>query len=183
MRLELQAREPFFINYTADTAEIYWLNGESDRAIRMLDQFRPGRTSEIAQFTAAAGDYARAAALLREMPATNYAPGLLEMAANLLETARSNTTPADRLPKLGNLGWIYLHLNAPDRVMDYYESNVKAGYFQPISTTWFWHPSYAAVRQLPRFKEYMREIGMVAYWQKRGWPAECYPVGDDFSCE
>lgn len=183
MRLTLQALEPSFINYTADTAEIYWLDNQSDLAIKMLDQFRPGRTSEMAQFTAAAGRNKEAASLLREMPASNYAPGLLDAAAHLLETAPGNTPP-DQLPKLGNLGWIYLHLNAPERVMEYYESNVKAGYFQPISTTWFWHPSYAAVRKLPRFKHYMRDIGMVDYWRRRGWPAACRPVGqDDFACE
>jgi TolB-like protein len=183
MRLRLQALESAFINYTADTAEIYWLDGQSERAIRMLDQFRPGRTSEMAQFTAAAGRNKEAASLLREMPAANYAPGLLEAAAHLLETAVGDTPP-DRLPKLGNLGWIYLHLNAPERVMEYYESNVRAGYFQPISTTWFWHPSYAAVRKLPRFKQYMRDIGMVAYWRARGWPPSCHPVGSaDFACQ
>jgi hypothetical protein len=28
----------------------------------------------------------------------------------------------------------------------------------------------------------MREIGMVAYWEKYGWPPFCHPVGDDFDC-
>ena len=182
MRLTLQALEPSFINYTADTAEIYWLDDQSDLAIKMLDQFRPGRTSEMAQFTAAAGRNKEAASLLREMPAANYATGLLEAAAHLLETAPGNVPP-EQLPRLGNLGWIYLHLNAPERVMEYYESNVKAGYFQPISTTWFWHPSYAAVRKLARFKQYMRDIGMVDYWRERGWPSDCHAVGkDDFTC-
>jgi hypothetical protein len=40
------------------------------------------------------------------------------------------------------------------------------------------------VRQLPRFKEFMREISLVNYWKKFGWPDLCRPVGDDdFECD
>ena len=42
------------------------------------------------------------------------------------------------------------------------------------------------VRQLPRFKEFVSEIGLVDYWKKFGWPNNdiCRPVGDDdFVCD
>ena len=117
------------------------------------------------------------------MNAANYLPGLLEKAANLLESAPAKMDPGS-LPKLGNLGWIYLYIGAPERVFEYYEANVQAGYFQPISTTWFWHPSYAQLRKTNRFKNYMRSIGFVDVWRARGWPPLCHPVGaDDFACE
>ena len=48
----------------------------------------------------------------------------------------------------------------------------------------FWHPVMKEVRQLPRFKEFVREIGLVDYWNKFGWPDLCRPVGDDdFECD
>jgi len=47
-----------------------------------------------------------------------------------------------------------------------------------------WPPVMREVRQLPRFKELMREIGLVDYWNRFGWPDLCRPVGeDDFKCD
>jgi adenylate cyclase len=46
-----------------------------------------------------------------------------------------------------------------------------------------WGPLFHEVRQLPRFKEFVREIGLVDFWNKFGWPDLCHPVGeDDFEC-
>ncbi len=183
MRAYLQDVEPSIVNYTADTAEIYWLAGDSDKAIAMLQPFRPGRTLELALIESAAGRYRDAAAVLREMPPSNWPDGMLEKAANLLETAPA-TQPPEALPKLGSLGFTYLHVGAPERVLEYYEDEVKGGYFQPISATWFWHPSYSAVRKTDRFKKVVGDLGLVEYWRARGWPQWCHPVGsNDFACE
>ncbi len=47
-----------------------------------------------------------------------------------------------------------------------------------------WWPVMKDVRQLPRFKEFVREIGLVDYWKEYGWPDLCRPVGDDdFVCD
>jgi tetratricopeptide (TPR) repeat protein len=47
-----------------------------------------------------------------------------------------------------------------------------------------WQPVMRQVRQLPRFKEFVREIGLVDYWNEFGWPDICRPVGDgDFECD
>lgn len=183
MRLKLQALEPFVINYVADTALIYWLDKDDETAIRMLDEFRPGRTAEIAQIHAAIGKYRDAASLLREMTAANYLPGVLEGAASLLDRAPSKTEAPDSLPRLGNLSFVYLHAGAPERVLEFYEAALEAGYFQPISTTWLWHESYAAVRKTERFKRYISEVGLEEFFRARGWPAHCKPAGaQDFTC-
>jgi hypothetical protein len=82
------------------------------------------------------------------------------------------------------LSFAYMHVGAPERVLEFYEDEVRGGYFQPISTTWFWHPTYAAVRKTARFKALARDLGLVAYWSARGWPPQCRPAGaGDFSCE
>jgi TolB-like protein/tetratricopeptide (TPR) repeat protein len=184
MRDVLQALEPFIVSYVADTGEIFWLDGQNDKAVAMLDTFRPGRTSELAQVLASLGRYREAALVLREMNAASYAPGMLEAAAHLLESAPHAAANPGDLPRLGNLGFVYLYVGAQMRVLDYYESNLEAGYFQPISTTWFWHPSYAPVRRTERFKAYARAIGLVEMWRARGWPDLCRPSGaDDFTCD
>jgi tetratricopeptide (TPR) repeat protein len=183
MRAHLQEIEPSIINYTADTAEIYWLAGDTDKAIAMLQPFRPGRTMELALIESASGRYHDAAAALREMPQTNWPDGLLDKAARLLDAAPAHMPP-DSLPGLGSLSFAYLHVGAPERVLEYYEDEVKGGYFQPISATWFWHPSYAVVRKTDRFKRLVRELGMVDYWRARGWPQSCHRIGtNDFACE
>jgi adenylate cyclase len=184
MREHLQAGEQFITNYTADTAEIYWLDGDTEKAIAMLQPFRPGRTLELALVEASAGRYRQAAAAIREMPATNYPPGMAEAAAKILESAPAKAAAPAALPRIGNLSFAYMHVGAPERVLEFYQDEVTGDYFQPISSTWFWHPTYAAVRRTEPFKKVARDLGLVEYWRTRGWPAQCRPVGaDDFACE
>lgn len=46
-----------------------------------------------------------------------------------------------------------------------------------------WYPVMSEVRQLPRFRDLVRDINLVAYWRAFGWPEACQPVGgDEFSC-
>ena len=46
-----------------------------------------------------------------------------------------------------------------------------------------WHPEAGELRRLPIFKTIVRESGALAYWQERGFPPQCRPVGaDDFKC-
>ncbi len=183
IRKKMQALEPTFINYVADNAEIYWLGGENQTPIAMLEQFRPGRTLEMALIKSSLGRYKEAAANLREMGQGNYVPGVIDAAAWALESAPAKLENPESLPRLGNLGWVFLYVGAPERTFEYYESNLAAGYFQPISTTWFWHPSWAPARKTERFKTYMRNIGFVDVWRAKGWPAQCKPVGaNDFTC-
>jgi len=71
----------------------------------------------------------------------------------------------------------------PDFAIDAMERGVKIharGLFK------IWYPVMKKVRQLPRFKEFVREIGLVEYWNEFGWPDTniCRPVGDDdFVCD
>lgn len=183
MREHLQATEQSIINYTADTAEIYWLDGNTEKAVAMLEPFRPGRTLELALVEASVGRYREAAAAIREMQPSSYPPGITEAAAKMLESAPVKAAAPAALPRLGNLSFAFMHVGAPERVLEFYEDEIRGNYFQPISTTWFWHPTYAAVRKTERFKKVVRDLGLVEYWRARGWPAQCHPVGaNDFAC-
>jgi adenylate cyclase len=183
MREHLQAIEQSIINYTADTAEIYWLDGDTEKAVAMLEPFRPGRTLELALVQASAGRYREAAAAIREMQPSSYPPGMTEAAAKILDSAPVKAAAPAALPRLGNLSFAFMHVGAPERVLEFYEDEIKGNYFQPISTTWFWHPTYAEVRKTERFKKVVRDLGLVDYWRARGWPAQCHPVGqNDFAC-
>jgi hypothetical protein len=133
---------------------------------------------------ASAGRYREAAAAIREMPATNYPAGMIEAAAKILESAPAKAAAPAALPRIGNLSFAYMHVGAPERVLEFYEDEVSSDHFQPISSTWFWHPTYAPVRKTERFRKVARDLGLVDYWRARGWPAQCRPAGaDDFTCD
>jgi hypothetical protein len=46
-----------------------------------------------------------------------------------------------------------------------------------------WLPQLAPMRRLPEFESYMREIGLVTYWQEYDWPPFCQPDERDFECK
>jgi len=48
-----------------------------------------------------------------------------------------------------------------------------------------WRPINKGMRQLPRFKDLVRDLGLVDYWRTSGkWGDFCHPVGeDDFECD
>jgi hypothetical protein len=48
-----------------------------------------------------------------------------------------------------------------------------------------WLPQFRPVRQLPEFRDLLRDVGIVAHWDAYGWPAICrrIPNSDDFACD
>jgi tetratricopeptide (TPR) repeat protein len=46
-----------------------------------------------------------------------------------------------------------------------------------------WHPDGDEFRRMPQFETVIRSMGILEYWQARGFPPQCKPVGDDdFEC-
>ena len=48
---------------------------------------------------------------------------------------------------------------------------------------YFWDVSMSPMRRDPRFKEIVREAGLLDYWRNNTWSDYCHPDGDDFYCE
>jgi tetratricopeptide (TPR) repeat protein len=47
-----------------------------------------------------------------------------------------------------------------------------------------WHPDGDEFRTTPQFKTIIRQLGVFDYWQARGFPPQCKPIGeDDFECD
>jgi hypothetical protein len=80
-----------------------------------------------------------------------------------------------------NISILAAYFGDPEFAMDAMEKGINIntrGLFK------IWYPVMKEVRQLPRFKELMREIGLVDFWKEFGWPDLCHPVGDDdFECD
>jgi tetratricopeptide (TPR) repeat protein len=184
LRQKLQALEPFVPAFNSGLAYSLWLNGQTDAAIAMLKTFPADRQAGLASIYARQGRYSEAADLLQAMPSNAYPPGQLQAAVRLLRTAPAAAASPQSLPRLGGLGYIYLYVGAPARVLEYYEGNAEIGAPVVSPTSYFWYSSYAPLRATERFKALMRKAGFVDYWRAKGWPDLCHPTtGDDFACE
>ena len=190
MKQLLHELEPFVPYQNVNLAMALWIGGQERAAIAIDEDFaaRPGAAAEIrdlAEMYASMGRYGEAADLLPRLPPRLYAPELAVDAAHLLRTAPAKAASPEKLPRLGMLGFIYLHVGAPERVLEFYEERAKdAFHSDPMGLALLWHPSYVAVRKTERFKAFARGFGFVDHWRARGWPDLCRPVGaDDFACD
>jgi hypothetical protein len=53
-----------------------------------------------------------------------------------------------------------------------------------ISSANIWVASYQRYRHSPKFRQMMRDMGVVDYWQKHGFPPQCKAIAkDDFECD
>jgi hypothetical protein len=185
IRQKLQALEPFVPNYNLNTVLVLWLDGQTDAAITMAKTL-PATLSpmSLSQMYAAAGRYGEAAdALLGISPGSTETGPLLQVAARLLRTVPTPATSSENLPPLGVFSYVYLHVGAPSRTLEFPEGELEAGYLVKATNAQLWHPSYAPVRKTERFKTFVRAAGFVDYWRAKGWPQACRPTtGDDFEC-
>jgi TolB-like protein len=183
MRQRLQVLEPFVPLYSNNTAEFLWLNGENESAVAMIKSAPSSAagTPLLAKIYTSERRYTEAADVLLTIPPGSYDPGVVEEAARLLRTAPTTTSSPESLPRLGFLEFVYIHIGAAERAAEVYQASIDAGYAYVFYGVW--HPTYAAVRNTPRFKAYTRQIGLLDYWRAKGWPDLCRPTGaDDFEC-
>jgi TolB-like protein len=193
LKQRLRALEPFVPSFNADVAEALWLNGKNDEALAIINGMALAdfnRVSDLAMIYTSMGRYGEAADALQEvsLPSDNpnFPPEMLAAAARLLRATPMETDSPQNLPRLGRLWFVYLHVGATGRALDYYEYLADAGFFAAGGTEFalLWHPSYAPLRKTERFKALMRKGGYVDYWREHGWPEFCRPIGAaDFVCD
>jgi TolB-like protein len=71
---------------------------------------------------------------------------------------------------------VALYLNDRERLFDAVRRSTPSGAnFMRFAA---WLPSLGWLRQDPRFYEFMRDRGVVAYWEAEGFPRGCRPVDD-----
>jgi TolB-like protein/DNA-binding SARP family transcriptional activator len=185
MRQQLRALDPFVPVYNFVTAWLFWLNDDTDTAMAISDALPPAhRAYASPQLLAAVGRYEEAAELALNA-ADMFLPGVAEAVAGLLRSAPTEVASPEALPRLGWFTFVYLHVGASERTLEFYEDGVAAGYSVSISNALLWQRYYASLRQTERYKNFMRNRGVVEYWRERGWPELCRPlgVGQDFTCD
>ncbi len=73
------------------------------------------------------------------------------------------------------------YFDDPEFALDALERAVT---LNTVGLKFVWSPAMKEVRQLPGFKEFMKKIGLVDYWEKYGWPDLCRPIGhNNFECD
>jgi tetratricopeptide (TPR) repeat protein len=188
----IRALEPLLGALDTGVAELLWLNGQTGAAIALLEKLPSDyvtRWYDLAMIYAAMGRYTEAADALQTLVSLGNSgslrPEMLAASVRLLRTAPAIAASPESLPRLGRLGFVYVHVGAPGRYLEFYGDMVAAGFLASGGTdnALLWHPSYAALRKTERFKNWVRSVGLVDYWRERGWPNRCRPAGaDDFVC-
>jgi len=100
-----------------------------------------------------------------------------------LEELRRYYTNEDNLSSvdLNEISWCAAYFGDPEFAMDALKKAVSID-----ATVLFavWGPVMQETRHLPRFKIFIREIGLVEYWNEFGWPDICRPLdNDNFECD
>jgi len=79
------------------------------------------------------------------------------------------------------IGALAARFGDPELAMTSFEETYTSS---PEQVYAIWRPVYRDMRKLPRFKEFVRQIGLVDYWKQYGWPDMCRPFGEnDFECD
>ena len=191
MREQLIVMEPFAPISNDFIEELRWIVGQTD-TVALMERLRAVRTrvpparAMLARIYAEQGRYTEAVDALMAIPHPGrYTQEAVDAAVRLLRTAPAAATSSQNLPRLANnLEFAYLHVGAPELVLQPFEDDIAADEFPVGDMVWLWHPSYAPARKTERFKAFARNAGLVEYWRAKGWPEVCRPVGaDDFVCE
>ena len=196
MREKLRTLEPFVPVYNYITAAIMLNNGQIQAAIAILKELPAGdaggnqgpRFVTLARAYAAEGRYVEAANTLLAIPqADQQSRQSIQEAARLLRNAPAKVSKPAALPELdfaqGELGFVYVYVGAPERVLDVPEQLFAGGRVTALSVRYLWASEFAPVRKTERFKSFARKAGLVEYWRARGWADKCHPTtGDDFEC-
>jgi TolB-like protein/tetratricopeptide (TPR) repeat protein len=186
--VQLQMLEPFSPAANIQNATVMTIAGQDAAGIAILEAIEQprgaltyNRNVVLASAYAAEGQYGRAADTL--LLVRNQLPQESMEAARLLRSAPTKVSAPASLPAFNSeLNFVYAHIGAMDRVMEYYEYGLRIGNVQTANR--LWDSAYAPLRKTDRFKKFVRDYGLVDYWRARGWPDLCRPVGaDDFVCD
>lgn len=161
------------------------------RAENIVGGYPPGfGTEERYRIALNQNDIPRVQALLEQLVETepaaylNFTPILEsldspEIALSILRSLYADT--ATSWPsKYHDIALLAAFLGDPEFALEVFSTEVR---LTAIRYGALWYPVMNEVRQLPAFKDLMREVNLVEYWRTHGWPDHCRPLGtDDFEC-
>jgi adenylate cyclase len=123
---------------------------------------------------------------VRSRDELQYSSPIFDVAKNYLKSPKTGLAELHRIYNGDNVNCYYIAMWAayfgdPEFAMDAFEKDFISW---PTDSYGFWWPIMHEVRQTPRFKEFVRKIGLVDYWNKFGWPDMCHKLENgDFECD
>ena len=137
------------------------------------------------------GDHAQAEKIIRWFGSNGTSKTVTDtvIAALRSSVARGDAVKAlkeeaSRNPTFDPRG-VYVLIGAYDPFLDALNVRLtdKDAPLDPASLFYVWHLVLHGEGTNPRFKDFLRNIGLVDYWKKHGWPDHCRAKGeDDFEC-
>ena len=83
--------------------------------------------------------------------------------------------------KYESIALLLAYLGEPQQALEVFMNELQ---YTSIRYGSLWFPVMSDVRQLPEFREFLLDIGLVSYWRTYGWSNFCRPIGDeDFVCD
>jgi len=180
--LDKDARSNYFLSF-GFLGDIHRAEKEYERGKALFgDQWSFGNLY-ITGLRLGEGNVVSRDAIVFSDPIFNVAKRHLDSPEDGLEELRRYYTNEDNLSSvdLNEISWCAAYFGDPEFAIDALKKAVSIN-----ATALFavWGPVMQETRHLPRFKKFIREIGLVEYWNKFGWPDLCRPVGDgDFVCD
>jgi hypothetical protein len=188
MRKKLQELEPLVTVYSAFNIASAWVTGDAQRALKLMKSSmvpvppeHPFFARQYGLIYASQGKFREASAAVLRARAT-YNPHMVEAASELLLAAGSGTKSI--APDLGFFSIFHVYSKTPERALEYFENNLKSGFWAATEPLQFWHPSkeFAALRRTPRFRTMVRETQLADLWQARGRPDLCQGTNAEDFC-
>ena len=174
LRGRLAKLEPLVVVYNAFTATSFWLQRSDSRAINLFKTAlapaarNPYVTRQLALIRGTQGDFREAAGAV--LKTAGYNPEMVQAAATLMAKERTAFDQAE-VP-LGFFSVLNVFTASPERALDYFEMNLRAGMWAATDAVQFWHPSpsFEKLRNSARFTDLMNISGASRYWRERGGP-------------
>src|SRR5262249_37495124 len=128
MRQRLMMLDPLVPAFNLSTAVHLWLDAQDNAATAILRALQGGIGAPLlAEQWAAASRYNLAADTLATTPPDMAPAESLQEAVRLLRTAPSMTAAPQRLMRLNALSWVYLHIGAVGRALEFHEMLLASG--------------------------------------------------------
>jgi adenylate cyclase len=188
MRKKLQELEPLVPVYAAFNVTSAWVSGDAQRAQKLLESSmipipaeHPFSARQHGLIYASQGKFREASnAVLRA--AKTYDTQMVRAASELLLAA--GTGSAYSAPDLGFFSILNVYSGKPERALEYFETSLKAGFWQAAEPAQFWHPSkeFAALRRTARFRKMVQGTQLAGLWQTRGKPDLCKIANPEDFC-